>query len=416
MSRTDLTSNASLPGTRQIRTKYYRADGTVRRDFGVGTDVQKSWGQTVSRTGTVTPNFAHLQETGNLPFNRFSFAKIETNHDHGMVYERTQAADEQVETQYSGALGTSFCSDAIRRFSGPTIFNLENLVKMKVLEQLKGMNINLAQAIAERDQTLKLLATAISRIGRSYSALRHGNFRGAAAALGVGSGRNSPGFTFAYARDQQRAIARGWLELQYGWRPLLNDIYGAAQEFEKQLAGTRRQQYVTISRSSKLQDEEVVVRTPFEGGIDTIVFGKNITKKVMVKYKLANPVLTTTAALGLTNPALVAWELVPFSFVVDWMLPIGGYLNALDATLGWTFQDGAITTFEIYTVKANRTASARPGYVKYSANIDFNRTETNCLRGSLGAWGVMPVLPAVKDPASVQHVLNALALLSTHKR
>jgi hypothetical protein len=33
--------------------------------------------------------------------------------------------------------------------------------------------------------------------------------------------------------------------------------------------------------------------------------------------------------LGLTNPLNVAWELVPFSFVVDWFIPIGSFFDGL---------------------------------------------------------------------------------------
>lgn len=36
--------------------------------------------------------------------------------------------------------------------------------------------------------------------------------------------------------------------------------------------------------------------------------------------------------LGFTNPAAVLWEATPFSFVVDWFLPIGDYLKTLDGS------------------------------------------------------------------------------------
>jgi hypothetical protein len=35
--------------------------------------------------------------------------------------------------------------------------------------------------------------------------------------------------------------------------------------------------------------------------------------------------------LGLTDPLSVAWELIPYSFVVDWFVPIGTYLDNLNA-------------------------------------------------------------------------------------
>jgi len=47
----------------------------------------------------------------------------------------------------------------------------------------------------------------------------------------------------------------------------------------------------------------------------------------------------------LTNPALVAWELVPFSFVADWFVPIGSWLTAIAPLIGITPQDVFRTVF-----------------------------------------------------------------------
>lgn len=44
---------------------------------------------------------------------------------------------------------------------------------------------------------------------------------------------------------------------------------------------------------------------------------------------------------GLLNPLEVIWELVPFSFVADWFLPIGDYLSALDASSRFTHEGGS---------------------------------------------------------------------------
>jgi hypothetical protein len=38
--------------------------------------------------------------------------------------------------------------------------------------------------------------------------------------------------------------------------------------------------------------------------------------------------------LGLANPAAVAWELVPFSFVVDWFTDAGTFINSFTDFLG----------------------------------------------------------------------------------
>jgi len=38
--------------------------------------------------------------------------------------------------------------------------------------------------------------------------------------------------------------------------------------------------------------------------------------------------ISLNRSLGLVDPVQIAWEVVPYSFVVDWFLPIGTYLSA----------------------------------------------------------------------------------------
>jgi hypothetical protein len=40
--------------------------------------------------------------------------------------------------------------------------------------------------------------------------------------------------------------------------------------------------------------------------------------------------MTAQRQLGLLDPATVLWEIIPYSFVVDWFLPIGSYLDNLN--------------------------------------------------------------------------------------
>jgi hypothetical protein len=132
--------------------------------------------------------------------------------------------------------------------------------------------------------------------------------------------------------------------------------------------------------------------------------------------KSSSTLLATASEIGLTNPAEVAWELVPFSFVVDWAIPIGTFLGQLDASVGWHFETGSITRF--YSRRATKTVSVSQvpsNYVYY--NFDGNRyvEELEVSRTGISSWVEMLTLPAFKDPASFAHIANALALI-TQKR
>jgi hypothetical protein len=51
--------------------------------------------------------------------------------------------------------------------------------------------------------------------------------------------------------------------------------------------------------------------------------------------------LNTLGKLGLTNPLSAAWNLATLSFVVDWFIPIGDYLDALDVPMRFEHVGGA---------------------------------------------------------------------------
>lgn len=79
------------------------------------------------------------------------------------------------------------------------------------------------------------------------------------------------------------------------------------------------------------------------------------TKTVRLQAQLdtLNPNVLLASNLGLTNPAMVAWDLVPFSFVVDWFLPVGKFLNSFDSHYGFSLKHGC----GAYDIKSHASLS-----------------------------------------------------------
>lgn len=118
-----------------------------------------------------------------------------------------------------------------------------------------------------------------------------------------------------------------------------------------------------------------------------------------------NQVVFSAEQMGLLNPLSVAWELTPFSFVVDWFIPIGTYVNSLSDYAGCTITNSFVTEF----VKTS-------GYRSYVNRRQYCMDESvKCVR-TLG----VPTLPSIFSvplnlAQSKQHVANALALLISLK-
>lgn len=291
--------------------------------------------------------------------------------------------------------------------------------RTKALLKVKDQKINIVQAAAEMEQTVNLLTNNISRIGKAYAALRSGNFMTAARALGVAAPGRGANYAKRFHRNQQRAISSGWLELQYGWLPLISDCYGAVELLIQRFSDASpickvvAVESVERDRSEKLLSGDLTRTTVYTSRYDV---------KVVCSFKLSQEFLHTATQIGLTNPALIAWELTPFSFVVDWFIPIGNFISSWDATLGVEFLHGCETTF-----KKNRAEShsvwlgpktVPAGWKHYNQLIGYADSwheSVSCVRVLLSGFPA-PIIPVFKNPLSTTHFFNALALLSTNLR
>lgn len=267
--------------------------------------------------------------------------------------------------------------------------NQRRKVEIDALIKLKDQKINLGVALAEAKQTANLVGTTASRIGRAYTAAKRGNWKGVGNALGT----------------TLKKTPKNWLEAQYAWKPLLSDVYGAVEA----LSLTEKLGWLVTTKAVDIEE----VRSKFTSAS---TFGCTRTSLVQdrgvfvrLDYLPSNQFLSTLANVGVTNPLEIIWEKVPFSFVVDWMVPIGDWLSAMDATLGYDFLSGSRTSRRrtIATVGLSDSPLIMAG-----SRISGRARNVNLSR-VVYASSPIPALPRIKDPFSLGHVANGLSLLAT---
>jgi hypothetical protein len=123
------------------------------------------------------------------------------------------------------------------------------------------------------------------------------------------------------------------------------------------------------------------------------------------------------AGFGLTSPVSLAWELIPFSFVVDWFLPIGSAIQAFSAFEGLTFMSG----YKTYFTKSNVLLKVSENYT----HVDVNPLNSYVLKDKGSCFGFRvtmnrsvlsnfpsPSTPKLKNPLSLIHAANAAALVT----
>lgn len=358
----------------------------------------------VGRRSNVNVDYIAACNTGRLLENSFTFNRLESRRFTGERSYQTLATSPFRSTA-SGTFPSSFAViPSLNSISTLRRFNLDNEVKQKLMEKVRDSDVNIAVAWGEREETLRMLSGSLKKLGTAFNQARSGNFAGAAKTLtGYGS---RPGVGL------EKSIANNWLELQYGWLPLMSDIDGLCKTLHKQVS---HKEYVIVRASKRIQDEttSLSVSTDYE---DYVVSRAEYHSSCRVKMKLSNMFLKTAAEVGLTNPLLVAWELVPFSFVIDWALPIGSFLSQFDSSFGWEWFSGSLTSYyKCTSVMTRGPRAGTPGYLYHKVNGQCSQEQLQIERVGLTSFARMLTLPVIKDPGSVVHCLNALALISSRR-
>lgn len=113
-----------------------------------------------------------------------------------------------------------------------------------------------------------------------------------------------------------------WLEGRYGYRVLaydVKDLHSAVKEFD-----AKREFY--SARSGDSHSTYASGEASFSDSDALYKYGWEEKTTYSIRGSVA--ALITPSRI-LTNPVLTAWELVPYSFVVDWVLGVGTAINAI---------------------------------------------------------------------------------------
>lgn len=225
-------------------------------------------------------------------------------------------------------------------------------------------------------------------------------------------------YTYGQKPEFQSFLSRTWLEYSYGWKPLLKDVDDVMKALARH---TVERQNVTHTVTATVGFENPLVSKTFQAsGYDmTYVYTESRKERLTVSFKKPDSLLNAANNFGILNPLEVAWELIPFSFVVDWFLPVGDALRNLTSTTGLEFQGGSRTRHTKTSGKVRIYGNGR----SYEWNGAGSRmicsgectgiTTSFELKRTVLVTFPSPTWPTPKDPRSIAHGLSAVALLSS---
>ncbi|DAD50220.1 maturation protein [ssRNA phage Gerhypos.4_32] len=251
--------------------------------------------------------------------------------------------------------------------------------------KIKSQNVNLAQTVAEYKQASRMFVDLSTDIVKTFRSLRNG--------------RAFSDFVRNLQNPKTRIdkqIANRWLQYQYGIRPMMQDLYGTTDLLASKI---RTGMWLHVKTSLNEQARKSV--TERGGFYGNVVIDKAYiwSGKALARYKVTDPSLKTLAQCGISNPALLFWELIPYSFVVDWLFPVGDFLSSLDALNG-------VTTLQVGTgMKCTQIVVIR------TSGGESVQTRTTTDRSTVRTNLSFPKL-SYQPSTSLKAVVNGLALLS----
>lgn len=266
-------------------------------------------------------------------------------------------------------------------------------------EKVKGQKVNIAQMFAERKQSIELLNAGIKRAVTAFANLKRGRIKKAFGSLFPKNLREGASLPLIY---------------NFGIVPLISDIDGLIQELK-----SGRPIDLVVKASGIKRGSEVIYDST-----DTDQFGvykaKSLVKvdySITVRYVVrveATGLLSDASRLGLTNPLSLMYELTPWSFFFDWLLPVGEYINNQDAFYGWSVKDIHKTVFYKQTVYGSREISGNSeGFIENlgTAKQSFKTELVEVNRSVLTNVPGLP-FPRPQNPIKLPRVINATALFN----
>lgn len=175
--------------------------------------------------------------------------------------------------------------------------------------------LNLGVSLAELGQTRALIGSLLNGLRKPVVVL--------ASAFNRYAKKTGKPKSWIAKNVALRDIPGAWLAFHFGVEPLVNDLYSA---FDAYLLKNPDMFY---SSSSKGKWNVAVGPKPSTYDYYDTRYEFDAVARLAgsVRFKESN--MASLANVGLINPLSIAWELIPYSFVVDWFYPVGRLIDSM---------------------------------------------------------------------------------------
>lgn len=225
-----------------------------------------------------------------------------------------------------------------------SVVSATNQARARFMGKLHKGGASLGVTIASARQSIDMVRNRAQSAVRQIAALEH-----RARVIGYdptglsGRARRRSSRRYEYSSRRvkrvKESIASAYLEVVFGWQPLLADIHSSLNTVCQQAIPPA----CVSGRGKASFSFDYSTRNP-NGPANQYSIKGDVSVTISAMVSISNPNLWLANRLGVINPAVVAWDLVPWSFVVNMFANVNQVLGALTDTAGLAFGNESTTT------------------------------------------------------------------------
>lgn len=197
----------------------------------------------------------------------------------------------------------------------------------------------LAVTLLEWKKSRSMIIDRATRLALGLVYARRGDVKAMKALWGKGAGIRP------YLRQQGSHV----LEYSFGWAPLVKDLVTAVSVFGNGIPPPTVTATFSYAQKYHLDKTNGSHKASY---VSTVHVGW----KLKAIVRVTNPNLLLLNQLGLANPAAIAWEMTPWSFVVDYFVNVSSFIGSFTDRLGMSWENASSTEF----VQITSTYAAKP--------------------------------------------------------
>nr|UJQ85588.1 MAG: hypothetical protein 1 [Leviviridae sp.] len=184
--------------------------------------------------------------------------------------------------------------------------------------KLQKADLDVAMMIAERKKTFSYIVALVLRAINAIESIARGS---------VGK---------AWRRRRLKSVdpqelAKFWLELRYALRPLLIDIDNTMRYLKSGANYKQGSRYT--HRDGQNQSKAGTISYLVGATKITLDYSIEVTARAGILSEMTRD--DSVSRLGLTNWASIGWELIPYSFVVNWLIDVSALLYRLNPNVSF---------------------------------------------------------------------------------